>query len=194
MRVRLLLFSHAATPAQRAGRFPADEALDARGRAETEAWLAQQSAAPWQAAGTQIYVSPAQIAQDTAALLAPAPQVIAALADQDYGRWQGQTLANVAAADAQALTAWMQYADAPAGGAESFAQLCARVGEWMDEVAHAASSPQSLIGISHAPVLRAAIIHAAGLPHTAFGRIEIPPLSRVELRCFNGRWAWWPAQ
>ncbi|CAE6690092.1 histidine phosphatase family protein [Paraburkholderia aspalathi] len=201
MDIRLLLISHASTAAMRAGRFPADDPLDARGLAEAAAARARLSI-PDDAA---VFVSPAVCARDTASALGlgAAASVDERLADMDYGRWHGRRLADLAVEAPHDLAAWTHDPDAAAHGGESFSQLVKRVGQWLDALNGALSDTLSegvipgnthnVVAVTHAPVIRAAIVHALGAPPAVFPRIEIAPLSMVELRRARRGWTWWPA-
>jgi broad specificity phosphatase PhoE len=203
MDTRLLLVSHAATAAQRAGRFPLDDPLDTRGHAEAEA-ARRRLALPADAAA---FTSPAVCARDTATALGLTATPADALADLDYGQWRGQRLADIATEAPHQLAAWTRDPDAAPPGGESFRQLMQRMGDWLDaqhadlracnavnEAAFAAPSRgRTIVAITHAPLLRAAIVHALGASADAFCRIEIAPLSLVELRHSRRGWSWWPA-
>jgi broad specificity phosphatase PhoE len=200
MNLRLLLISHAATAAQRAGRIPGAAAdadpLDARGIAETAA-ARSKLGLPDDVAS---FVSPAACARETAqALGLTAATVEQSLADMNYGRWHGQKLVEIANEAPQDLAAWTSDPAAAPHGGESFSQLVSRVGQWLDtlDVAgtdNASLHPRNVVAVTHGPVLRAAIVHALGASPTVFSRIEIAPLSAVELRRSLRRgWTWWPA-
>ncbi|CAG4897425.1 histidine phosphatase family protein [Paraburkholderia gardini] len=48
-----------------------------------------------------------------------------------------------------------------------------------------------VVALTHAVVIRAALIHVLGAPAESFGRIGIAPLSIVELRrSREGVWTW----
>jgi broad specificity phosphatase PhoE len=197
MDTRLLLVSHAATAAQRAGRIPADDPLDARGLAEAEA-ARMRVALPGNAAA---FVSPAACARDTALALGLAATVDGALADVNYGNWQGRRLADLAHEAPHDLAAWTRDPDAAPHGGESFSQLVTRMGQWLDALDDATSGSthggssraRDVVAITHAPLLRAAIVYALEATPAAFARIEIAPLSVVELRRSQRGWTWWPA-
>jgi broad specificity phosphatase PhoE len=196
MDTRLLLISHASTAAQRAGRFPADDPLDARGLAEAQAQAVRTRLATVD--DVAAFVSPAVCARETAAALGLAASVDAGLADMNYGAWQGRRLADVAAEAPQDLAAWARDPDAAPHGGESFSQLVKRVGEWLDALNgakyRAPNHALDVIAVTHAPVLRAAIVHALGASPAVFPRIEIAPLSIIELRRSSRGWtSWWPA-
>ncbi|MFM0045837.1 histidine phosphatase family protein [Paraburkholderia sediminicola] len=193
MDIRLLLISHASTAAMRAARFPADDPLDARGLAEAGAARARLSIPD----DATVFVSPAVCARDTASALGFSAAVHKGLADMDYGLWHGRRLADLAVEAPQDLGAWTHDPDAAAHGGESFSQLVKRVGLWLDALDNASSeepcNTQNVIAITHAPVIRAALVYALGASPAVFSRIEIAPLSTVELRRSRRGWTWWPA-
>lgn len=218
MDTRLLLVSHASTAAMRAGRFPADDPLDARGLAEASAARARLSIPDVVAA----FVSPAVCARETASALGLVATVHKGLADRDYGRWHGRRLADLAVEAPQDLAAWTHDPDAAAPDGESFSQLVKRVGQWLDAMSEEISrltgdaalsdamggamdaapskatsgaprNRRDVVTVTHAPVIRAAIVHALGASPAVFPRIEVAPLSVVELRCARRGWTWWPA-
>jgi len=210
MNTRLLLISHASTAAMRAGRFPADDPLDARGLAEAQA-ARKRLAMPDDDAA--VFVSPAVCARDTALALGLAATVDTTLADIDYGKWHGRRLVDLANEAPQDLAAWTRDPDFAAHGGESFSQLVERMGEWLDALddaisegtsgtsrrgmSDATSAPRqtsrNVIAVTHAPVIRAALVHALGASPAMFPRIEIAPLSLVELRRSQRGWTWRPA-
>ncbi|MEW9582775.1 histidine phosphatase family protein [Paraburkholderia sp. DGU8] len=199
MHARLLLVSHASTAAQRAGRFPADDPLDALGLAQAKAARAR-IVLPDDAA---VFVSPATCARETASALGLAATVDGMLADMDYGCWQGRRLADLAVDAQAALAAWTRDADAAPHGGESFSQLVKRMGTWLDApqaaISGSSSNPskanptRNIVAITHASLLRAAVVHALGASPAVFARIEIGPLSVIELRHSQRGWTWWPA-
>jgi len=196
MNLRLLLISHAPTAAMRAGRFPADDPLDARGLADAQAAQARLSHLSHLAAFNEApaFVSPAVCARDTASALGLNAKVDAALADIDYGNWTGRLLADLAAQTPIDLTAWMHDPDAAPHGGESFSQAVKRIGEWLDTLDVAQSNARDVIAVTHAAIIRAAVIHALAASSAIFPRIEIAPLTVVELHRSEQRgWTWWPA-
>ena len=196
MNLRLLLISHAPTAAMPAGRFPADDPLDARGLADAQAAQARLSHLSHLAAFNEApaFVSPAVCARDTASALGLNAKVDAALADIDYGNWTGRRLADLAAQTPIDLTAWMHDPDAAPHGGESFSQAVKRIGEWLDTLDVAQSNARDVIAVTHAAIIRAAVIHALAASSAIFPRIEIAPLTVVELHRSEQRgWTWWPA-
>ena len=189
MDTRLLLVSHAPTAAMRAGRFPADDPLADRGRADIRAAQTRLSIPD----DATAFVSPAICARETALALGLTATVAAGLADLDYGQWHGRRLADLATEAPQDLAIWTRDPEAAPHGGESFSQLVKRVGQWLDAQSGAPGETRNMVGVTHAPVIRAAIVHALGASSAIFPRIEIAPLSIVELRHSRRGWTWWPS-
>jgi broad specificity phosphatase PhoE len=195
MPTRLLLISHAATAAMRSGRFPADDALNTLDERAMTAAAALRERLPAMESDATILCGPALCARETARALGLNAQVADALADMDYGRWRGMRLAEIGAAEPAALVAWSSDPDAAPHGGESFNAVLARVGAWLDRLGDIdAPVTGSVIAVTHAPAIRAAIMHAIGATPRSFSRIEVAPLSVVELRHSKRGWTWWPAQ
>lgn len=186
MRTRLMLISHAATPAMREGRFPAGDPLDARGVATAAAWRQRIPIAT----DALALCSPATCALDTAHALGLVVRVAAELADVDYGEWRGLRLADMTGDVRSEVAAWGHDPNRAPPRGESFEQVRARVGRWLDTL----EETRNVVAITHASVIRAAVIHALNAPSSSFSRIEVAPLSIVELRHSARGWAWWPAQ
>jgi broad specificity phosphatase PhoE len=172
---RLLLVPHAATAATRVGAFPLDEPLDARGRAACGGLAVPSRCA--------VLVAPAVACRETASAAGLFDfEVDPGLADCDYGAWAGRSLEELSA---DALAAWRTDPDARPHGGESLAAFAARVGAWLDAQAVVDGV---VVGITHASVVRAALVHALGAPLDAFWRIDAAPLSVSELHAREGRW------
>jgi broad specificity phosphatase PhoE len=108
-----------------------------------------------------------------------------ALRDLDMGSWYGRTLDEVAATDAPGLASWLADPRAVPHGGESVTQLCDRVAAWLDALP---SDAGRVLAVVEQAVARAAVVHALGAPPQAFWRIDVPPLSTVELSGRGGRW------
>lgn len=179
MTSRLTLISHAATAAVRAAAFPLDEGLDAAGKKGAEALAA--GLPPFTAALT----SPAARAAETAAALGLVAGKEPALRDIDLGAWAGRAFSDVEAADPAAMVQWISDpATAPHGG-ESLNQLFARVATWLDGIEKQGGR---VVAVTHPAVIRAAIVTAIEANPVSFWRIDIAPLTVVELRSNGGRW------
>jgi broad specificity phosphatase PhoE len=177
---RLLLVLHAATSATRSAAFPADEPIEPGADAEA-APLGRLAAR----AEVEVVASPALRCAQTAAAAGLAPRVEPLIAECDFGAWAGRSLAEVDAADPDAVAAWMGDPAAAPHGGESLLAFAARVGGWLD--AQAASDGTTL-AITHGGVVKAALVHALGAPLDAFWRLDAAPLAITELHAHDGRW------
>lgn len=134
--------------------------------------------------------SPALSAAETADALDVSSDVDARLADWDTGAWRGRTLDELLADEPAAVAAWLGDPDAVPHGGESLTALLARASAWMAGIA-APSSPagtNTLLAITHAAVVRAAVVAALDAPPTAFWALDVAPLSLTDLRHRDGRW------
>lgn len=176
---RLVLVRHAATSATRAAAFPADEPLDERGR---EAASALGSALPTgYEAMTRAALRCRQTAEAAGLVAAVAPE----LAECDFGRWAGRSLAAVHDDDPAAAASWMTDPEAAPHGGESLACFAARVGRWLDAQS---TADGGAVAITHAGVVKAAVVHALDAPLSAFWRVDVAPLTLTELHAHDGRW------
>jgi broad specificity phosphatase PhoE len=175
---RLLLVRHASTDAVRAAAFGTDEPLDAGGRAAAARLRLPRA--------DEVLVSPALRTRETASA---AGLVVsgedAALAECDFGRWAGLTLREVAEREPDAVTAWLSDPDAAPYGGESLSQVLGRVRDWL---ARQAAQDGTAVVITHAGVVKAAVVTALDAPPAAFWRIDVAPLSVTELHAHDDRW------
>ena len=204
MSTTVWLVSHAANAALRSGTFPqvpevpvpgddAEEALDSRAlealAAWRERWHARLAGGNRQGEAPRALTSPAAIARVSARAAGFAGATASdALAETDFGAWQGRRLTDLAHEAPEALAAWTRDPGfRPPGGGESFDDVRVRVGAWLDAVPFPG---RHVIAFTHANVIRAAILHALGAPSTGFRSIEIAPLSVVALRRTQHGWVW----
>jgi broad specificity phosphatase PhoE len=175
---RLLLVRHASTDAVRAAAFGADEPLDVRGRIAAAHLAARLPRAD------VVLASAARRAAETASL---AGLVVAGEApgECDFGTWSGRTLRSIAESDEAGVRAWMTEPDAAPHGGESLTAMLARVRSWLDALA---SGDGTAIAITHAGVVKAAVVAALDAPPLAFWRIDVSPTSITELHAHDGRW------
>jgi broad specificity phosphatase PhoE len=174
-----VLVRHASTGATRAAAFPRDEPLDdadAAGLATLAAALPRRCEA---------IASPALRCRQTAAAAGLDPRIEPAIAECDFGRWAGRTLADVHASEPEAVGAWMTAPDACPHGGETLAAFAARVGGWLDAQALLEGAA---VAITHGGVVKAALVRALGAPLDAFWRIDAAPLGLTELQAHDGRW------
>jgi ribonuclease H / adenosylcobalamin/alpha-ribazole phosphatase len=131
-----------------------------------------------------VFSSPVQRALETATMIASvlrlAPQVDAALDEVAFGTWQGRTFD-----DLSSDPHWRQFNQfrtttlMPGGG--SLLQVQARVTGWM--AAQAFARPDAtVIAVSHADVIRAAVAACLGISLDLALRLEIAPASVSEVQ------------
>lgn len=101
------------------------------------------------------------------------------LRDCDYGRWAGRQLSEVHDSEPEGVAAWLADTDAAPLGGESIADLLRRVATWLDQQHRDGGHG---IVITHATVIRAAILHAIGAPGRSFWYLDVGPLSVTDLR------------
>jgi broad specificity phosphatase PhoE len=179
MTMRLHLLCSASTASVSAVTFAADEPLDSRGQ---ESLYSVSGRLP----SCDIALrSPALCARQTADGLALTPTIEPLLRDCDFGRWAGRSLQDVEAQEPAAVADWLRNPRAAPHGGESFADMTKRVGGWMDQMLERAGS---VLAITHALAIRAAIAHALGAPAEAFRHIDVAPLTTAKLSSGGGRW------
>jgi broad specificity phosphatase PhoE len=170
--MRLTLICHGATAATRMAAFPLDEPLEARA-IERAATL--RDAVPH---APRVLTSPALRARQTAEALGLSAEIDAALRECDYGRWAGCKLKDLQAAEPEAIALWLgDVAAAPHGG-ETLNALFQRVSAWLDQ---AMASDNNIVAITHSTIIRAAVVHLLAAPLASFWRVDVEPLSVVEL-------------
>jgi broad specificity phosphatase PhoE len=107
------------------------------------------------------------------------------LGDCDYGRWIGRSLDEVQAQEPEAVDNWLRNPDSAPHGGESLIDLMQRVAGWLDAQA---AAPGVTLAVTHASVIRAAIVHAIDAGPRSFWRIDVAPLSLTRLNGEIGRW------
>ena len=177
MATRLKLICHAPTAATRKIAFSDDEPVEPK--------ALQKLAALPDLALKRCLTSPALRARQTAEALHCVAETDPVLRDCDYGSWTGRSLEAVLAEDPVSLSAWMADPAAAPHGGESVVALIARIGAWLDRQAKIAGP---VTAITHAPVIRAAIVYAIGAPPASFRHLDIAPLSVTALSAHDGRW------
>jgi broad specificity phosphatase PhoE len=180
MPTRITLICHAATRATRAAAFPLDEPLEKQPApvSGTVGWLRTTD---------RCWTSPALCARQTAAALELAPAVDPDLRDCDYARWAGRRLSDVGAEEPNAIAMWLTDVSAAPHGGESIANVLRRIAAWLDR---RIGENGRDVAVTHAAVIRCAILHAIGAPTHSFWHIDIGPLSMTELRHDGSRWRW----
>ncbi|MFJ4344150.1 histidine phosphatase family protein [Pseudomonas sp. NPDC089401] len=171
--IRLTLICHALTQAQKSGCLAhADDGI-----------LALAHSPQGLAAEVRVLTAPERRACETAAGFSAQVQVEPALADCCLGRWQGMPLKRLQAEEPEALARWLGDPHSAPHGGESFARLCERVGAWLA----AFDRPGAWLAVTHPWVMRAVLMTLLECPLGAAGRIDVLPLSRLELS-YAGQW------
>lgn len=168
----LTLICHGATGATRAAAFPRDEPI------EPAAARRAAALAPTLRRVDRSLTSPALRARQTATALGLTAETTAALADCDFGRWAGRSLADIERDEPDGVAAWLTDADAAPHGGELLGAVMARVAAWL---ASGAQGEGRVVAVTHPAVIRAAILHVLAAPAASFWRIDVAPLARVRL-------------
>ena len=176
---RLTLIRHAPSDATRRSAFPLDERLDARALDEARALRPRLDRAD------VAWTGPAARACQTAEALGLDAKVAPELDECDFGAWRGRTLAELDDEDPVGVAAWIEDAAAAPHGGESLLALLDRVRAWLD--AHAGDGAR-VVAVTHAGVIRAALVCALEAPVQAFWRFDVAPLSRTVLHAHDGLW------
>jgi len=179
MTARLILVCHASTEAVRRSAFPADELLDARGRADAAALEGNLPRAD------QCWTSPELRTRQTAEALGLKASPLPLLRDCNYGTWSGRGFSEVCQEEPDAIATWLNDPAAAPHGGESILGVMERVAAWL--AGELAEHRQSIV-VTHPTIVRAAIVHAIGAPPLSFWRIDIAPLSITRLSGTDGRW------
>ena len=179
MTARLDLMAHGASEATRAAHFPHDEALEASAIRALEALRGRLG--PY----AHVLTAPACAARETARALGLDSEVEPALRDCDYGRWRGLASKDVARREPDAFAAWLGDPAAAPHGGELFTALIERTRAWL---AQSLAREGATLAVTHAAVIRAAIVVALGAGPDAFWRIDAAPLSLASFSGREGRW------
>jgi len=179
MTTRVKLVCNASTSAMRASAFPSNDALDPLARQK----LAVSTLRPIRA--DRCFTSPALRATQTAEALKLDAVIEPMLADCDYGRWTGQALDEVQRREPEAMAEWLENPGAAPHGGESMLALMERAAAWLDAQKGA---PGMVVAITHASVIRAAIVQAIEAQPRSFWRIDVAPLSLTRLSFNAGHW------
>jgi broad specificity phosphatase PhoE len=172
MAARLLLIRSAATAATRRAAFAADEPLDVRGSraaARLAAVLPRVDEA---------LASPALRARQTAEAAGLEARPEPDLGPLAAGDWTGLRLDELAERDPDGLRAWLEDPDAGPPGGERRGELLSRVARFL-EGAH--EGPGVVAAVTHASVVRAAVILALDAPPQSFWHVDVAPASVTEL-------------
>jgi ribonuclease H / adenosylcobalamin/alpha-ribazole phosphatase len=131
--------------------------------------------------------SPLQRARQTAAAVAAATgaplTVDDALAEADFGKWEGLTFGEAADRWPEEMSAWLASADVAPPGGESLADASRRVLAAADRLL-AAHNGATLLLVSHVTPIKAVICRALLAPPAAMFRIHLDVASLTEIDWF----------
>ena len=177
---RITLICHATTRALRAATFGGDDGLDDIGKRQAEALAGSLGRVD------QCWTSPALRARETAALLGLNNAVAEPrLRECDFGRWNGLTFQKLLLKEPLKLASWIKNPSSAPHGGETIPQVMERVASWLQDRIR---EKGSFVAVTHASVVRAAIVHVIEAQLPSFWRIDVVPLSRTELRTNGRRW------
>jgi probable phosphoglycerate mutase len=174
----VLLVRHGQTPTTGAslpGRAPGLHLADA-GRAQAEAAAARIARLPAVAA---VYASPLERTRETAAPIAKARglkvQISRGLLECDFGAWTGRALKELFA-----LPEWSTVQRYPSGfrfpDGESFTEMQQRITGAIADLVRKHPG-ETIVAVSHADPIKAAVAHAMGTHLDLFQRIVVSPCS-----------------
>lgn len=180
MAVQVMLISPAMNAASREARFEGDAPLD-------EAGLRRAADAAGALPGADRFVhGPSGRCRQTSQALGLAARAEPVLRDWHMGRWSGQRLSDVSAAEPDAVSAWLTDPSAAPHGGESLLDLASRVGSWLESLA--GDRDGRVLAVVEPAVVRAAVVQALVLPVRTFWRLDVAPLALTELSGRSGRW------
>ncbi len=179
MTPRITLICHATTRGLRTATFGGDDALDEAGKA------AAQRLAGALGRVDRCWTSPARRARETAAALGLTAVADEQLRDCDFGRWTGLRFQQLLLKEPRKLVSWIRDPGSAPHGGESIPQVLERVAKW---IAACGREPGHTVAVTHATVIRAAIVHVIQAQLPSFWRIDVLPLSQTQLRTNGRRW------
>lgn len=130
-----------------------------------------------------VYASPLERTRETAAPIGRATgnrvRTAKGLLECDFGAWTGRKLATL-----RKKPEWQQVQSSPSGfrfpGGESFAEMQARIWDELERLV-AAHPGGTIVAVSHADPIKAAVAMATGVHLDLFQRIVISPCSVTPL-------------
>lgn len=135
----------------------------------------------------RIVSSPLQRTRQTAAIVGAALGLPVdedpGFAECDFGDWDGRTFAEVRDGWPDLLEDWLQSADVPAPGGESFADVRGRVLAARDRILLDSPSRTVLV-VAHVTPIKAMVTDALDAPLHAVYRMELAPCSLTTLSWF----------
>jgi probable phosphomutase (TIGR03848 family) len=184
----VLLVRHATTAStgKRLGGWTPGVHLDDHGVAQAEATARRIADADADVAA--VYASPLERTQDTARIVAKAlglrVRTRRGLGEVDYGEWTDRPLAQL-----RRRKDWAVIQHTPSRftfpGGESIRGAQTRVVEQLESLA-AEHPKDTIVAVSHADIIKAAVAHFLGMPLDTFQRIVVSPASITVLALPDG--------
>ena len=114
------------------------------------------------------------------------PVVDEAIAEIDFGDWEGRTFAEIREQWPDELARWTGNPDlAPPGGGESFTSAFARVGAWRQRTVEAHPG-ETIVVVSHVTPIKALLREALDAPAHVLYRIHLDPASLSTVDWYSG--------
>ena len=179
MVTRITLIAHATTKALRAATFGGDDTIDDAGRRKAEALAGSLGRVD------RVWTSPARRARETADALRLTATIDDRLRETDFGAWTGMRFGQILARHPLALYRWIKNPGSNPHGGETIPEVMARVASWIGE---RGKDPGHTVAVTHASVIRAAIVYVIEAQLPSFWRIDVVPLSKTDLRTNGRRW------
>jgi broad specificity phosphatase PhoE/ribonuclease HI len=182
-----VLVRHGETPLSVERRFSGtgDPELSDRGRAQATAAAQRLAALDVDA----VITSPRARARATASAIATALGIEAtvdeAIAETDFGDWEGHTFAEVRKQWPDALAAWLADPDVAPPGGESFTATFKRVGDWRQRAVEAYPG-KTVVVVSHVTPIKALLRDALDAPAQVLYRIHLDPASVSAIDWYSG--------
>lgn len=177
--LRLHLLAHAPTPAQRQGRFPADEGIETCDPAIARRVLADVGPSD------AIWRGPERRCAETATALGLDASPCEALRAWSAGAWSGREIGWVAEHDPAGFRAWRTDPRAAPSGGESLDTLVERVAAWVRTQERPAGRP---LVIADPTVIRAALLYVLDAEPRSFWHLDVAPWSLSIVQYAQGAW------
>ena len=182
-----LLVRHGETPLSVERRFSGtgDPELSERGQAQAAATAKRLGALDVDA----VITSPRARARATADAIAGAlgiePVVEDAIAETDFGDWEGHTFAEIGKQWPDEMAAWLASPDVAPPGGESFTATFKRVGAWRERLVESWPG-KTIVVVSHVTPIKALVREALDAPAHLLYRIHLDPASLTTIDWFEG--------
>lgn len=188
----LLLVRHGVTEHTALKRFSGglkggNPSLTDEGRAQVRAtgeWLG-----PVAEAVDMVVTSPVRRTLESAEILAELwgvdLEVEDAIAEMEFGTWDGLTFAEVQERYPDELQSWLGNLEHAPGGGESFAAVAERVRSGRDRIVDSYAG-HTVVVVSHVTPIKTIVADAVGAPLEALFRMELSPASVTAVSYFEG--------